>query len=242
MPSYNQQLLSGLRELPGGLHLWADSVDRPTDLAEGLETLSDDERARAGRFHFAQDRLHFVARRAFVRSILAGYVGVAPAGITMRTSRHGRPELDPPCGIFFNASHSEGLAIVAVARDRLVGVDIERVRPIADALEVAERFFSRNEVDLLRSTPEESRAEAFLTIWTRKESYVKAVGVGLSIPFDAFDVSIRDDGRTGRPRGPRGDTRFAFSSLDGLDGYVGAVTAAGTGIVTTDEVRVAMVS
>ena len=227
MPSDNQELLSGFR-------LWTDTVDASADLDAALETLSHDERARAKRFHFERDYIRFVARRAFARKILAGYVGVAPAEIVMRTSGHGRPELDPPCGVFFNTSHSDGLAIIAVASERLVGVDIERVRPIADALDVADRFFSRSEVDLLRCTPEESRAEAFLTIWTRKESYVKAVGAGLSIPFDAFDVSTRDHGRTGRPHGPRGDPRFVFASLEDLDGYVGAVTLSDTGVTTPD--------
>ena len=224
MPSDNQELMSGL-------HLWTDSVDTVAGLDDALGILSHDERARARRFHFERDYVRFVARRAFARKVLADYVGVAPSEIRMRTSGHGKPELDPPCGVFFNASHSDGLAIIAVVSERLVGVDIERVRPLPDALEVADGFFSCGEIDLLRATPEDSRAEAFLTIWTRKESYVKAVGAGLSVPFDRFDVSTLDDGGIGRAHGHRADPRFAFAGLEHLDGYVGAVTLSGRGVM-----------
>jgi 4'-phosphopantetheinyl transferase len=219
MPSDKQELLSGS-------HLWSSPVDACPELEEAQQTLSPEERTRAGRFHFEQDRVRFVARRAFLRSVLASYVGIEPGKIRLRTSRFGRPELDPHCGIFFNASHSEGLAIVAVAVGRPVGVDIERIRPIADALEMADRFFTRTEVELLRSTPEACRAEVFLTIWTRKESYAKAMGVGLSMPFDRFDVSSLPEERAGGPREPSGQPRFDLTSVGEFDGYIGALALA----------------
>lgn len=138
----------------------------------------------------------------------------------------GKPGLEPPCGVFFNTSHSDGLAVVAIAYERGVGIDIERVRPIPGVMELAERYFAPEEVRLLRSTAAESRAEVFFKIWTRKESYAKAIGAGLYVPFESFDVS-EDDRGVGSPRGPRGGSRFIFADLDTPDGFAGAVTMSG---------------
>ncbi len=212
----------------GEVQLWSAWVDRAENHAASLALLGDDERARAERFKFLLDRDRFVARHAFVRRVLAGCLGVEPAAVGIRITDRGRPELDPPCGIFFNTSHSDGLAVLAVTRGRRVGVDIERVRHIDDAMILAESHFTEREMEFLRSAPQASRSEIFLTLWTRKESFVKAVGGGLSIPLNGFDsMSVGDDG-VGRHRGPFGGLPFAFVGLDGPDDYVGAVTIEGT--------------
>ena len=216
------------------VHLWSRWIDDDAEPHDLLCLLDDNEQARARRFRFERDRTRFVARRAFTRWVLASYVGVTPAMVSYRMSSHGRPELEPPCGVTFSTSHSAGLVVVAVACNRLVGVDIERVRPITDALDLAMRLYSDRESDHVGSVAESDRSEAFLTLWTRKESYVKAVGAGMSIPFDGFDVLTRDGSRIGRPRGHHGDLPFAFMSLDGFDGYIGAVTVSGTSVVTRD--------
>ena len=96
------------------------------------------------------------------------------------------------------------------------------------------RLYSDRESDHLSSVAGSGRSEAFLTLWTRKESYVKAVGAGMSMPFDEFDVLTPDGSHIGRPRGHHGDLPFAFMSLGGFDGYIGAVTVSGTSIVTRD--------
>lgn len=211
--------------------VWSETLGDGGALNESLEVLSQEERLRARAFRFEVDRVRFIARRAFARRVLADYVGVSPTDIRIRTSRLGKPELEPPCGVFFNTSHSDGLAVVAIAYERRVGVDIERVRPIPGVLELADRYFAPGEVRLLQSTPAESRAEVFLTIWTRKESYAKAIGAGLSMPFESFDVS-GDDGGVGSPQGPRGDPRFIFADLDTPDGFAGAVAMSGAASTT----------
>ncbi len=216
------------------VHLWSRLIDASAELDDPVALLDDEEQARARRFQFERDRTRFVARRAFTRRVLADYVGVAPAMIRFRISSHGRPELEPPCGVAFSTSHSDGLVVVAVARGRLVGVDIERVRPITATLDLAMHLYSARESDHLRSVAESTRSEAFLTLWTRKESYVKAVGAGMSIPFDGFEVLTHNGSRTGRPRDHRGELPFVFTSLDGLGGYVGAVTVSGSDVVTRD--------
>ncbi len=212
--------------------MWSDTVDRPAQYGELIELLSDVERARAGRFRFERDRVRFVARRAFLRKVLASSIGTAPAAVRLRISAQGRPELDPPSELSFNGSHSDGLAVVAVAYQRIVGVDIERIRPVDDALDLARGSFSREETELLRAAPASTRSLAFLTIWTRKEAFVKAMGAGLSMPLDVFDVSDSGDGRTVRPGSSGGEWPFVFAGLEGLAGYVGAVTLSGTGAIT----------
>jgi 4'-phosphopantetheinyl transferase len=215
-------------ERSGEVRIWSDSVDKPGQYSELFEMLSDDERARAGRFRFERDRVRFVARRAFRRKVLASYIGTAPAAVQLRTSAQGRPELDAPSELSFNASHSDGLAVVAVTYGRVVGVDVERIRPIGDALELARGSFSREEEDVLRATPASSRSQTFLAMWTRKESFAKAVGAGLSMPFDGFDIPDPGDGRTGRPRSGGREWPYVVASLEGLAGWVGAVTLSGT--------------
>lgn len=225
--------MSGTDQEPSAdVRVWSDTVDKPDQADELFELLSDDERARAARFRFELDRVRFVARRAFMRKVLASYTGTAPAAIRTRISAQGRPELDPPSELSFNASHSDGLAVVAVAHRHVVGVDIERIRPIDDALDLAHGSFSREEVDLLRTTPASARSLAFLTIWTRKESFVKAIGAGLSMPLNAFDVSDPGGGGTGRPRSRGGEWPFTYASIEGMAGYAGAITLSGSRAIT----------
>jgi 4'-phosphopantetheinyl transferase len=201
------------RRLTDEVDLWVDQVDARRDVAGLAEQLDPAEVARAERFRFQRDRARFVARRTFLRRVLAAYTGVPPARIRYRVSPRGRPELESPGEITFSASHSDGLAVVAVARDRLVGVDLERIRAIPEVLDLAKQVCSQAEYAGLQAIAEPARDEAFLRLWTRKESYVKALGVGLSVPL--ADV-------------PGPDPAFALMGLDGLDGYVGALAASGT--------------
>ena len=166
-----------------------------------------------------------MARRAFLRRVLAGYLGVAPARVRYRVSHRGRPELESPRGITFSASHSDGLAGIAVARDRLVGLDLERIRPLPDLLDLADRVCSPTEYAGLQSVAEPERGEAFLRLWTRKESYVKALGTGLSMPLAELEVGHGD---AGARHLPGSDQPFIFAGLDGPAGYVGTLVASGS--------------
>jgi 4'-phosphopantetheinyl transferase len=166
-------------------HDWVDDAREPGDAA----ILDDEERARSERFRFDRDRRRFIARRAFLRRVLARYAGLDPARLQYRTSANGKPELATPgIGLGFSASHADGLAVVAVAPRGVVGVDVERVRPIPDALELARHLWTDAEYRHLVSITAPLRSAAFLRIWTRKEAYVKLLGNGLSLPLDSFDV------------------------------------------------------
>lgn len=212
------------------VHVWSEWVDERAANGVRPELLDDDEQARAARFHFERDRVRFVARRAFLRSVLARYLGIEPAMVRYRHTSAGKPELDPSCGVSFSTSHDDGLAVVAVASGRPVGIDVERLRPISDALDVAQHLYSRRECERLRSVEDSVRSEAFLRLWTRKEAYAKAVGLGLSMRFDELEVEDVDDGRAPRLRGSDASTPFSIANLRGHAGYVGSVAAAGAEI------------
>jgi 4'-phosphopantetheinyl transferase len=126
----------------------------------------------------------------------------------------------------FSASHSDGLAAVAVTRGRAIGVDVERLRPIDDNLGIARSFFCTSEYVSLAALPEHERNDAFLALWTRKESVVKATGLGLAMPLDGFDVQAASQGM-GRPQGPDGPLPYVFADVKLPAGFAGSVTTGG---------------
>jgi 4'-phosphopantetheinyl transferase len=177
----------------------------PSALDEAL--LDDDERARSIRFARPPDRRRFVLAHAALRLFLARCLGVDPAAVRYENGVHGKPRLAPGLpSLEFNLSHSGGLGVLAVARDRSVGVDVEQLRDVPDALSIADTHFSAAEREVLRSLPAAEQRGAFFRCWTRKEAVVKAVGEGLGRALDSFDVDlapgstsalIRFDGRAG---------------------------------------------
>ncbi len=180
---------------PGEVHVFAFGLDLPAPSVRELErTLSPDERTRAGKLKLARDRARFVAGRALMRSILADHLGTDPLRVRFVYDANGKPGLsggDAATGLRFNLSASHGLGLLAVRLDRDVGVDVERVRPFPQAMSVAERVFSREELAALRARPPEDRDAAFFSIWTRKEAVVKCLGSGLSFPTGSFTVAPR---------------------------------------------------
>jgi 4'-phosphopantetheinyl transferase len=104
----------------------------------------------------------------------------------------GKPALSGTgCPVSFNVSNSGEIAVYAFTRDCEIGVDVEYRRRVVDIEQIAQRFFAANEVDALLALPEDSRHDAFFNCWTRKEAYIKAVGDGLSVPLDSFEVTLR---------------------------------------------------
>jgi 4'-phosphopantetheinyl transferase len=181
------------RAAAGEVHLWRVRLDDWAGrFAEFWRTLSDDERARADRFHFSLHRVRFVVGRGALRAILASYLADDAARLQFRYGPQGKPRLVPTAddALRFNVSHSDGLALYAVCRDRELGVDVERIRPGLELAAIAERFFSPGEAAVLRALPQALLTTAFFNGWTRKEAYLKAKGDGLSLPLDQFDVSL----------------------------------------------------
>ena len=136
---------------------------------------SGNERERAARFHFQKDRDHFVAARGILRLILGHYLDQPPEQLRFSYGPFGKPSLAGEADgqqLQFNVSHARGLALYAFARGRALGIDIEYVRADLAGDEIAERFFSRQEVSALRALPENARTHAFFNCWTRKEAYM----------------------------------------------------------------------
>jgi 4'-phosphopantetheinyl transferase len=212
---------------PSEVHVWASFAGSTRDGTRDEALLDGSERARAQRFRFTRDRARFVHRHAFVRRVLARYLGADPAAVSIRTSSEGKPRLDPAHGTDFSVSQADDLTVVAVAHGRSVGIDVERIQAIDDAAEIAAACFTKLESDHLRSLPRASRPSAFLRLWTRKESFVKAIGTGLSMPLDSFVVVDEDGSGVGRPHGAAGVMPFVISPIAVPHGYVGAVTLQG---------------
>jgi 4'-phosphopantetheinyl transferase len=210
---------SGRARVAAGVELWSERLDDRGAAGTSHECLDAAELVRAGRYRFERDRRRFVARRVFLRRVLARYLDIAPKLVRYEPDRSW-PELEQPTDLVFSTSHAAGLAIVAVARNRRLGVDVEQLRPIPQALDLARSLFARAEVDHLGATARHHRSAAFLRLWTRKEAYVKALRVGLSMPLDTFAV-LEDAVPTGQEAGA--GERFELASLEVLPGYVGSV-------------------
>ncbi|HEX8393824.1 MAG TPA: 4'-phosphopantetheinyl transferase superfamily protein [Longimicrobium sp.] len=216
------------------VHVWRASL-RPSAaaLARMEAHLDADERARAARFRFDEHRTAFVAGRGAQREILARYTGLPPAAHRYRTTAHGKPMLDGGMDeLRFNVSNAGDLALCAVTLGREIGVDLEALKPMPDGIDIARRFFSAPENEVFAALPEHERDVAFFHCWTRQEAYIQAVGEGLSMPLDRFDVEFRA-GHRARLLATRGDPdeagRWTLRELHPGPGYVGALVVRGGG-------------
>ena len=221
----------GVGLTPGAVHLWRTALEGAGDAGvDWEEMLSADERARAGRFKFETDRARFVAARGWLRLVLARYTGVAPHELAFGCGAHGKPHLrcDQAGGggaVEFNLSHAESFALLAITRGRAIGVDVERVRAVADGAAMAARYFSAREQREWRALPPERQAEAWLKIWVRKEACVKATGGGLDEALSQLEV-IGSGGGVGRVTfadAAGGAVSCGLVGFEPVDGYVAAV-------------------
>lgn len=181
-----------LRLPPQEVHIWGVQLDIQTR-HDFERCLSGDEVDRANRFHRFHDRRRYAVTRSFLRVILSRYVDIPPRNLRFTYGPFGKPALsDSPAATYhdirFNVAHSGPYAIFAVANGREIGIDLEEVARLGDIDHLAERFFSRSEVNQLRLSPPDTQLQSFFRCWTRKEAYVKARGSGLSHPLETFDV------------------------------------------------------
>lgn len=210
------------------IHLWIVSLDTPPEPFDGLvQTLSSEERRRARRLAFARDRRRFLVRRGLRRALLARYADRHPSELQLFETECGKPELRGG-QVTFSCSYSGGLALYAVASGRRVGIDVEGLRPVPGADEIARTLFNAAEYRILRGLPPRDRERAFLRCWTRKEAYAKARGTGLAEPLGGFVVRFGPDEVTLVERTDGGDgDGWSVASVSRLHGYVAAVAAEG---------------
>jgi 4'-phosphopantetheinyl transferase len=200
---------------------------------ELAQTLSYDEMVRAEHFRFERDRRRFIVGRGVLREILGCYLGFDPQQVRFRYDSRGKPYLVERLdkyGLRFNLAHSHKLALYAFTCGREIGVDLEYIRPMPDAEQIAARFFSTFEYTALRMLPENRKMEAFFNCWTRKEAYIKAIGDGPARHLDQFEVSLI----LGEPAqllsvegDPEEAARWSLKALAPGTGYVAAVAVEG---------------
>ena len=192
-----------------------------------IRYLCASERERADRFHFQADYDRYVVARAALRSQLGAFLDCDPGSLSFQYTRYGKPFIANR-GIEFNLSHSGDWVLLAFTRIADIGVDIERIRPMHDMRDVARENFAANEFDMWEATSEQDRTPAFYRCWTRKESFIKAIGEGLSCPLDSFQVTfgLNQPARlTSVDGNPAPATEWWMADLPGFTGYAAAVTA-----------------
>jgi 4'-phosphopantetheinyl transferase len=215
------------------IHVWTADLDGgpAVRLAES-GTLSPAELDRAGRYRFEDDRRRFVVARAALRYLLAGYLGIDPGSLRLVSGPRGKPQLDPSTStcLRFNMSRSHDLAVFAVTGDREIGVDVERVRTDVDLEPLVGRVLSLAERGALDLLAPGDRQRAFYRCWTRKEAYLKGLGVGLVV--EPHELDVTDDNVKPTTRGefrsllaPRSKWSLYDAHLG--SGYVAALAVEG---------------
>jgi 4'-phosphopantetheinyl transferase len=215
--------------------VWRMNLDAEWSVTKGTaDQLSHAERERANRFNAALGRQRYVAARMALRRILGDLLGHDATTLEFGATPSGRPFLAAPSNtsVDFNISHTGPDAVIAIAVGRRVGVDIERIRPLADAEALVERFFSVEERQQYRAIPVEDRLRAFFVTWARKEAFVKATGRGIADSLHRFAVTVDPHAppRLLRTDWPGDDVNeWRMTDLPQHDGIVGALAAEGEG-------------
>jgi len=201
----------------------------PEAVRASAALLSDAARQRASRFAFDHDRRRFIVARAQLCRLLAARLGVRPESVELVYGPRGKPALSrcfADSDLRFNVSHSEDVAVYAFAPGREIGIDVEAIRVIHDADDIAARFFSRCEYEAYCALDRRDRPLGFFNCWTRKEAFIKALGDGIYYPLDRFDVSLTP----GEPANilrvdstPGEDCEWTLQSFVPELGFIGAV-------------------
>jgi 4'-phosphopantetheinyl transferase len=221
---------------PDEVHLWWIDLDR---MAEADRVLSPRERARAARLRHARDRDHWMAAHLALRQILARYTSLPPAALRFAAGANGKPALAAGSPFRFSLSHAAERAVLAVTRQREVGVDLEPCHPDLPIRQELDALIatacSAAEARRLRSLSQEDRLCAFLRLWTLKEAYLKGLGLGLRWPPRDLEIAIDESGRAWVPQraapprcgGAVSPSPWTLRLLDAGDGWIAALAVAG---------------
>src|SRR5487761_673990 len=211
------------------IHIWRASLDLDEKAVGSLEALlSEDERTRANRFHFANDRRRFTVARGILRSIVGAYLRLSSANLEFSYGSNGKPWIKSDGrdeSLSFNLSHSGETVLYAFRRNHQIGVDVEHLDRRVEYLEIAQEFFAPEEIQSITTLSDDQQCRRFFEIWTRKEAYLKALGTGLSMPLNEFEVvsvernSYDDAGSadSGRRIG------WSFCQFEPQPGYIAAI-------------------
>ena len=212
------------------MHVWNADLDLSDQAVKRhLKKLSAQEKDRAERFHFQRDRSRFVVRRGVLRSLLAEYTQLKAADLVFETNTFGKPALASEFSpsVRFYVSHSGNLAVFGFALDRALGIDIEKIRYDLDCWDLAQRYFAKEEIAALAQLSGDARNQAFFNVWTRKEAYIKAIGMGVSFPLDRFAVTAGSDRAALLWSDNQPYKQWCFNQIDIGDGAVSVVAVDG---------------
>ncbi|MDJ0519440.1 MAG: 4'-phosphopantetheinyl transferase superfamily protein [Trichodesmium sp. MO_231.B1] len=175
---------------PNNVHIWSTNLKLlPSQIEELSTILSSDEIERANKFYFERDKNRFIIARGKLRKILSRYLNIEPEKLQFTYSDRGKPYLTDT-SILFNLSHSQDLALYAITQVNSIGIDLEYIRPMNDAENLAKRFFSHQEYNLISQLPPQKQQETFFKLWTCKEAYLKATGDGLAGGLEKVEISL----------------------------------------------------
>lgn len=208
-------------------HIWYFDIENVSKEIEFYTSfLVSDEVAKANKFKFAKDRAVSILARAALRVLSGRYLNKSPKEIKINYGEYGKPYYEFPTPIDFNLSHSGNYIAIAFARNSKVGVDIEKIKDDFDVVNIAENFFSSDEIQSLKEFSETNRPRAFYRCWTRKESFIKVKGSGLSFPLASFTTSLEEK----YPKllktewDPSEKEEWNLFSFEPSSGYIGALT------------------
>ena len=203
--------------------VWVIDLTQPPDILRHLrDVLSPEERSRADRFVQHKTRIQYTIAHGALRHILGVHLGIDPHILQFTEQSHGKPHL-PGKMLRFNLSHAGDLALLAVGYGRELGVDVEPVRSLSDALDLAQRFFSVTETAKLLTVTLPDLPRSFFECWTRKEAFIKATGQGLSYPLHSFDVTFYPDPEPKLTTLPEHRGRWSLHNLIPAPNYCGAL-------------------
>ena len=212
--------------------VWAIWLDASASVSRAFrDLLSSDEMLRTSRFAFEQLRISFEVSHGALRILLAQYLGCGSRELKFTSGPRGKPSICGNSQLQFNMAHSGGLAVYAFLLGSEIGVDVEEVRGFGEFEQIAEHYFCREEAaQLLSIAGEKQREETFYRCWTRKESYLKAIGDGLSVPLDQFQVTLLPDSpacfiHIGNQTSEA--SSWTLQHLDPAPGYAGALAYRG---------------
>lgn len=175
------------------IHIWKTHLEQSAiDFKESFDILNEEEKIKAQRFRFEKHQQRFTIARSSLRRILSLYLWISHQKIDFQYNAYGKPQLLDninKINLQFNVSHSENIAIYGITCHNLIGVDIEYMRPMAEAENLAKRFFSQKEFEQISKLPSAEQDREFFQLWTGKEAYLKAIGKGISGGLEKVEIS-----------------------------------------------------
>jgi len=202
---------------------WAPLAASDDELARMSTWLAPQEHARAARFGRESLRRRYIIGRASLRWVLGRSLGASPAAVPIVRGARGRPQLEGQSALDFNISHTEGVALIGITRDRRIGVDVEHSARIVRADGLSRKFLTPAEQATLAPLGESERQTRFLRYWTCKEAMSKATGDGLSAPFRHLEVELAETIELVHGPAPYDPSRWRLHAVEAPAGFVATV-------------------